>query len=276
MCGLVGMAGQIDTKMEKMFKDMLVVDQLRGKDSTGILSVGMNFIEVEKSACPAVDFLERKRVSNILNRKSMLLMGHNRWATVGGVKSSNAHPFEAGTIIGMHNGTLKNWRTALDDDNDFNTDSECLYHNIAKNGLKPTIKKVDGAYALTWYDENDNTLNFLRNNDRPFSFQWSEDGRSIFWASEPWMIRVCADRNGVKLADKAYTPNPHKHFQFPLPENLQQGVGKATTRKIPHYEPPMYPKQTARSQNSKPNRWLRWAKRSQTSRPATPCASAIR
>ena len=50
MCGIVGMAGNLNTLTSKMFRDMLIFDTVRGFDSTGIALVPMqsNVIEVEK------------------------------------------------------------------------------------------------------------------------------------------------------------------------------------------------------------------------------------
>jgi len=39
ICGIVGVAGQVSLKHERAFKTMLILDTLRGIDSTGVLAV---------------------------------------------------------------------------------------------------------------------------------------------------------------------------------------------------------------------------------------------
>lgn len=39
MCGLVGVAGEITMASEKVLRTLLILDSLRGEDSTGIASI---------------------------------------------------------------------------------------------------------------------------------------------------------------------------------------------------------------------------------------------
>ena len=43
MCGLTGVAGKIGKSEEDIFRDLLVVDALRGTDSTGIAAINAQF-----------------------------------------------------------------------------------------------------------------------------------------------------------------------------------------------------------------------------------------
>lgn len=198
MCGLVGVAGTISAKDEKVFKNLLVLDQLRGEHSTGILSVTSTYsTEVLKKMGGHAELKQYKQYDEIFRKCHRVLMGHNRWATQGAVNHVNAHPFEFKTIIGAHNGTLRN-KHALPDAKNFEVDSENLYHAIEKDGLEASIKITNGAYALTWWNKDEKSLNFLRNSERPLHFCHSEDGKVLYWASEPWMLRVALERNTVK------------------------------------------------------------------------------
>lgn len=197
MCGIVGMAGNINHGHKAAFKDMLTVCQVRGKDSTGVIKVGVNDkFDYIKRACLPTDLFDLKAYDQkIDNGLCKALIGHTRAKTMGVVNSKNAHPFEHGHLCGVHNGTLKNaynmegWR-------DFDVDSDWLYWHAHRHGMDQTISKLDqdGAWALVWWDENEKTLNFLRNKERPLWFTHSKDLKTIFWASEIWMLGTVSRR----------------------------------------------------------------------------------
>ena len=88
--------GNITGPKEAAFKDLLVMDSLRGPDSTGVLGVGGPTIghRVAKRALHAVDMLDHKSLTSLILRPNVMLLGHNRWATQGGINNINAHPFE--------------------------------------------------------------------------------------------------------------------------------------------------------------------------------------
>lgn len=201
MCGLTGVAGKIGKKEEDIFRDLLVVDALRGTDSTGIAVVSSQFdVKIAKQVGNPYELFDTKSYDRALMGLNRVLIGHNRWSTVGVSNRANAHPFQYDHITGAHNGTLKNKGTLLNG-NDFAVDSQALYNHIAKEGLKSAITKADGAWALTWWDANEKTINFLRNQERPLWMVRSDDGKTLFWASELWMLEGVLDREGIKYGD---------------------------------------------------------------------------
>lgn len=201
ICGLVGVAGRITAKEEGAFKDLLKIDALRGEDSTGVASIDASGdVVVEKAVGNPYDFLSLRRVEKLFHKTNRVLIGHNRWATSGIVNKANAHPFEFDTLVGVHNGTLKA-RHNLKFMKDYTVDSEQLYANIESEGLDETIAKVEGAYALVWWDKEDETLKMLRNSERPLVFTITEDKKCMFWASESWMLSMMLARNGIKHGD---------------------------------------------------------------------------
>ena len=197
MCGIVGCAGAISANDEKIFRQLLVFDTVRGEDSTGIASVNPDGdVLVAKCVGTPFDLLPRKTASNIFSRANRVLIGHNRYATQGAVNNSNAHPFEFDKVVGVHNGTLKS-RYQLKFNN-YAVDSEQLYANIDEDGIRTVIPKVDGAYALVYYNIEDETLHFIRNSERPLFYAFTEDEKRVFWASEAWMLSAALGREGVK------------------------------------------------------------------------------
>ena len=178
-----------------------MVDVLRGKHSTGVAMVSAGGgVDVFKKAVNAVDFLDFKTYANHMKFKYNCLLGHNRYATKGEVNNINAHPFEFDNVVGMHNGTLRNYNK-LDDSTHFDVDSECLYSHINDNGIQDAVNNIRGAYALTWFDKDTNKLHFLRNSERPLHYCFTKDNKTMFWASESWMLHAVLSRNGIAYQD---------------------------------------------------------------------------
>lgn len=203
MCGLVGMAGDISIQAKTtIFKDLLDVCQVRGRDSTGVIKItkGLEYGFAKQVGPPNVLY-DTHTYENIIEKGDVAaLIGHTRSKTVGEINIRNAHPFDFPDrgIIGVHNGTLRSYYN-LDTYHHTKVDSEVLYGHLAANGVDDTFSRIEGAWACVWWDNREKTLNFLRNEDRPLFFTWSEDKRTMFWASEQWMFGVVSRR--VKLWD---------------------------------------------------------------------------
>jgi len=192
MCGLVGTAGKLAHKDEALMKRLLVFDYFRGPDSTGLASIrNTGEVKIAKGSVNPLDLFDMKRFQDTNNGYgSAALIGHNRLATKGSINNVNAHPFQYDHIIGAHNGTLdaSSW-TALDDalGEKHAVDSMALIHAIAVLGIEETVPLLQGAWALTWYNLKDKTMNFLRNKERPLWIAYSKGFDQIFWSSE-WAI----------------------------------------------------------------------------------------
>lgn len=223
ICGLVGITGNITIKDVNAFKEMLVLDSVRGYDSVGVFSLTKKGEEsLVKSIDAVANALETKKFIRALTGDFKLLMGHNRAASVGNVNINNAHPFDFENIVGAHNGTLTGWKYNFEDAKQFDVDSESLFHNINKRGIEATYKKAEGAMALTWFDRTDNSVNLLRNNDRPLYIGFNKEKDVTYWASEPWMMSVALAHQGLEVYDIVKLE----------PHTLMKIVGKEVATKV--------------------------------------------
>lgn len=201
MCGIVGVAGTgpMSHQMKEFFQQLLFHDVVRGHHATGVAAIDTidRTLVVRKKAMPAPHFLAEKEIMEDLfaiKHNFNIYIGHNRWATVGAKDDDdNAHPFVHSHLVGVHNGSLRNQRL-LDDHKDFVVDSDNLFHHMNKNGLDDMLQKANGAFALCWYDRDDNTLNFIRNEERPLAIAKLTNGYYV-WASEIGMLRWLISRH---------------------------------------------------------------------------------
>ena len=209
MCGLVGVAGNIGYAEKRVFANLLWMDQMRGKHSTGVAAVDKkNEVELFKEVGPPINLFGHKDWFDddfeIRRHGLKALIGHNRYATIGAKTAENAHPFTHGKITGAHNGTLK-YLHELPNSRKFEVDSEAIFYNFDKLGVEDTMKHVNGAWALTWFNTESESLHFMRGGsngeDRPLHYVYSKDESCIFWASDPDMLELALEYSPVKFSE---------------------------------------------------------------------------
>lgn len=198
MCALWGGASSVlsDVEIERI-KQLGVVSQLRGIDSTGMLSCyhknnKVNF-KITKEVTNASNFIYSLDFERQMKEtRPFLIAGHCRAATIGSIDYSNAHPYNLGKIVGMKNGTIPFVPGKKHDE----TDSKALFRILQEEGVEEMAKVADkGGAALVWADTRDFTLNFYRNIGRTLCIMTTP--AAIYWASEYGMLALIRDRTGV-------------------------------------------------------------------------------
>jgi len=211
MCGLVGILGQhLTVTDEKIFQQMLIVDVLRGKHSTGITAATKNgTVGWIKDVGDAYSMVNSKDTQKWFTdtRNPVAYMGHNRAATLGAVNAANAHPFTDNHITLAHNGTLVTTKN-LPNDANYEVDSEAVTHAVATLGINETVSRMVGAWALAYTDTEQGTINFCRNDERPL---WFARLRSVYgqkkavnkwvYASERDLLKWIVGRNGYEVVN---------------------------------------------------------------------------
>jgi len=171
MCGIIGYVGK-NKKAIPVLIDGLKNLEYRGYDSAGIAYLDSEIKIVKEKG--KIKELEQK--INI-NLKSILGIGHTRWATHGPANQLNSHPHRIGCITIVHNGIIENYselKEKLNSKYDFSTqtDTEVAasvidynYHkyNDMLVALQKSVEMLRGSYAIGILCDNDENLYVIKN-----------------------------------------------------------------------------------------------------------------
>jgi predicted glutamine amidotransferase len=234
MCGIVAIIQKRNNgflqKEVDIFTQLLFVGQLRGSDGTGIFfnsKKGKAHIRSLKCAITASNFInipEYKVAEKVLFNDANFAVGHNRFATKGKIDNECTHPFKSEHITLVHNGTLYSHKTLAD----VEVDSHAICESISKNGAKQTLKEIDGAFSLVWFDSKERALFLCHNKDRPLAML--DCGNFYMIVSELSMGLWIAERNRLMVKSSLELPL-ETLYRFPLPEMEKFTIEKVEYRK---------------------------------------------
>ena len=203
MCGIVGVfSSRITASHVAAFRNMLVADQVRGFESTGVIKMDegerVSWMKKPTNAC---DFLDMKSAAKFIDGGigGLALIGHNRWSTRGGVSYENAHPFSHGRYVMVHNGTLRSQWDLEDAGHKFTVDSEAICWSLHSRGIERTIELLNGTFALVWVDTKEGVMQMVRNDDRPMYLATVKNSQTVFFGSEELMVRWAMARNNIEV-----------------------------------------------------------------------------
>lgn len=177
MCGIIGYIGTKNAV--PILINGLKRLEYRGYDSAGISFLGNNGLGVRRCAGKIKDLEGVIRGEKI---KSIIGVGHTRWATHGKPSEENAHPHRAGGIVVVHNGIIENYYELKEDLKKrghvftSETDTEVICHLILsytqkgfdlQEATRRALKHVEGAYAIGIISESEPDKILAVKNDSP-------------------------------------------------------------------------------------------------------------
>ncbi len=194
MCGLVSIIARQSSGFYAMdldlFEQMLILDQFRGKDSAGaMMTMRGGDQHVIKHATKHITLMFETQDWRNFRGKAIssgrFLTGHNRHSTRGKSTTENAHPFVEGRITLAHNGTIWNQKE-LAPDATVEVDSNAIAIALDEDEVDKVIPKINGAFSLIWYNNEEEKLHAIRNDERPLHLITTNN--FYFLMSEPWMM----------------------------------------------------------------------------------------
>ena len=177
MCGIVGILS--NREVTPTILDVLKKLEYRGYDSAGIATIFDNDIKRQRA---------KGKIENLINLISQnnlpgkIGIGHTRWATHGVPSKDNAHPHHVGSVVGVHNGIIENFRELKEELSKkgyhfySETDTEviiqlCSYYinkgSNNKDAFLKTIKRLEGAFALCFMFKDDDTRLYVTKRSAP-------------------------------------------------------------------------------------------------------------
>ena len=188
MCGIIAYKGKGDAL--DIVVDGLKKLEYRGYDSWGIASVD-DKLNLIKKVGRIGDF----NLDDLKLGKSIVALGHTRWATHGGVSTRNAHPQLdcKDEFVVVHNGIIENFQELKQElimqGHDFKseTDTEIIAHMLEQNldektDFKQVIveisKKIKGRNAIVFFHKPTSKVYALRKG-APLVIGTSEKGNFI-------------------------------------------------------------------------------------------------
>jgi hypothetical protein len=198
-----------------MMRSLLWTTSLRGEHSTGVYSYHPYRPKKEKHKLrkelgPSPLFILRDdgrkvQESSLGTVMSDVIFGHCRYATKGKITVENAHPFDTGRYVGMHNGTLtdKKYR------HETKTDSEMMFLDMEERGIVPVLNDLDymSAYSIAMFDKRTEEVIFATNGDRPLNFAVNNKRRTMYFASELSALKFAAGRHREDVTFYSFEKN---------------------------------------------------------------------
>lgn len=229
MCGIIGFSSKDKNFDIDKIKTLLYISSIeRGLDATGIYSPKNGLKKTLEEGWRFVINPDNKIVPDTI------LLAHVRAKTVGLNEIKNAHPFERGNCVLIHNGTLKNHLPLLRKHNlaytEYSVDSDIIAGCINKTkNITSVIKEIDGAAAFVIHDKTiANRLYVFRNKERPL-YRGYIDGS----------MYICSIEEALKLINCTDI----EQFNEDILYTIEDGKILYQTKKIknePHTEPSDY------------------------------------
>ncbi len=234
MCGIIGLYGKSTNFYPQAKKNFifegLIADTVRGFDSTGMVllpSEAKEGVRIYKRDLAGYDFVQQKHTNRLIDQinTSIGIIGHNRSATKGNVSDRNAHPFKHGHITLVHNGTVHNAQSLVDKKDQPDgliVDSEYVTHALSMESADDILPKLTGGYSLVWFDEEDRSLHFARNDAKPMFIAFDAKDEQIYFGSEAEMIVWLCSRNNLPIENPIFRTTPSVHYIIKNPQKVRE------------------------------------------------------
>lgn len=208
MCGLFGFSGKHPADLTKL-RWLAVLNEKRGRDSTGVYSVKNNKAKEKtlyKTAVEASKFIMDENAVDAM-RGAFHVVGHTRAKTYGVVSKETAHPFEYNLttkVVGAHNGFItdafvkryiKEFELeATFPSGDTDVDSQIIFSVLSKTGADyKVLPRIEGGITTLYMapDKYKDTIFAYKRMARDLHYGLTAEGIYISSEKEPLEIIGC-------------------------------------------------------------------------------------
>lgn len=205
MCGIAGYSLDSKSRVDRTVSARALLAGIaeRGADAVGYAyRVGDGRIRVHKQRSGATALLDRVDVPEDATK----LLVHVRDYTKGHPSlESNNHPIRHGSVVGIHNGIIKNDDELFSQhaipraEPEMTVDSEIIFAlaERSRGRTAEAFEQLYGSMATAWLDEGRSELLVARGMGRPL---WLGRGRhELFFASTRVALELVEAYTGIKL-----------------------------------------------------------------------------
>ena len=202
MCGIVGILS--NKEVTPTILEVLKKLEYRGYDSAGIATIFDNDIKRQRAKGKIENLIDLISQNNLPGK---IGIGHTRWATHGVPSKDNAHPHHVGSVVGVHNGIIENFRELKEELSKkgyqfySETDTEviiqlCSYYinkgSNNKDAFLKTIKRLEGAFALCFMFKDDDKKLYVTKRSAPLVIGYGKS--DIYVGSDAVSLSNLIDR----------------------------------------------------------------------------------
>ena len=184
-----------------MFTSLLQYNERRGRDATGIYIADKNGIgKILKAPISAIHLTESSKYQEAIrsiNNKTVALIGHTRWKTVGTpILNENNHPIQGQFCIGTHNGTISNhdelfqehgWKRIgqVDSEVIFRCADSCVHDGKLDMGeFSEKLKAFIGTMSFVLFNRQEPHSVYVGIGNMPLCLRYNSQLRCLCYSSE--------------------------------------------------------------------------------------------
>ena len=184
-----------------MFTSLLQYNERRGRDATGIYIADKNGIgKILKAPISAIHLTESSKYQEAIrsiNNKTVALIGHTRWKTVGTpILNENNHPIQGQFCIGTHNGTISNhdelfqehgWQRngQVDSESIFRCADDCIHAGKLYMGeFSEKLREFRGTMSFILHNRQEANIVYIGIGNMPLCLRYHVRLRCLCYSSE--------------------------------------------------------------------------------------------
>ncbi len=217
MCGIFGYIKNQENNIsdKTILKNLVLLSESRGKESSGIALINNNKIVVYKIPERGSALIKNSAYKNIVNNElkaPFAVIGHARLVTNGLMEDNiNNQPVIKDGMVGIHNGIIVNdsniWNKFPDLKKESDIDTEVLLALIRlreKSGLslveaiKSAFGEIEGTASIALLFNDYPYLLLATNNGSLYFFEYEN---TLIFASEEYILKSLIKKNNFKNKD---------------------------------------------------------------------------